>query len=36
MFQELQLFTIFLNSNVSEAPVIDSKYIEMTGLQGFN
>ena len=31
MFQQMGLFFIFLN----EISVIDSKYIEMTGLQDF-
>ena len=30
------LFIIYLNGNLSEASVIDSKYITMTGLQDFN
>ena len=35
MFQQLQLFIISLNEHLSEASVIDYKYIKMTGLQDF-
>ena len=34
-FQQSRLFIIFLNDYLSEASVIDSKYIKMTGLQDF-
>ena len=32
MFQQSQLFIIFLNGHIPEASVIDSKYIKMTGI----
>ena len=35
-FQQSRLFIIFLNGHLSEASLIDSKYIKMTGLQDFN
>ena len=35
MFQQLRLFINFLNGHLSEASVIDSKYIKMTELQDF-
>ena len=34
-FQQSRLFIIFLNGNLSEASLIDSKYIKMTELQDF-
>ena len=33
MFKQSRLFTVLLNGHLSEASVIDSKYIKMTGLQ---
>ena len=36
MFQQSRLFIIFLNGHLSEASVIDSKYIKMTRMQDFN
>ena len=35
MFQQMRLLIIFLNGHLSEISVIDSKDIEMTGLQDF-
>ena len=35
MFQQSQLFIMFLNGHLSEVFVFDSKYIKMTGLQDF-
>ena len=34
-FQQSRLFILFLNGHLSEASMIDSKYIKMTGLQDF-
>ena len=34
-FQQSRLLIIFLNGHLSEASLIDSKYIKMTGLQDF-
>ena len=35
MFQQSRLLIIFLYGHLSQASVIDSKYINITGLQDF-
>ena len=35
MFQQSRLFIIFFNGHLSEASVIDFKYIKMKGMQDF-